>query len=135
MPYALFLASCGMGSPMLLLLFLDLAFPSNLDWILYSLPLFLSLPGLLGLCSPSFYLGYSPIELWDSLSGYVHPGIACLAFWASDWLVIHPSMTLVKLIMIGHCCDCLVGGLNCLVSTCWLIVQPRLCSSTLLQWL
>ena len=33
-----------------------------------------------------FYLGYSPIELWDSLSGYVHPGIACLAFWASDWL-------------------------------------------------
>ena len=27
-----------------------------------------------------------PIELWDSLSAYVHPGIACLASWASDWL-------------------------------------------------
>ena len=33
-----------------------------------------------------FYLGYSPIESWDSLSGYVHPRIACLAFQASDWL-------------------------------------------------
>ena len=32
--------------------------------------------------------------------------------------------------MIGHCCDHLVEGLNCLVSTCWLIEQPRLCSST-----
>ena len=26
-----------------------------------------------------------PIEPWDSLSGYVHPRIACLAFQASDW--------------------------------------------------
>ena len=33
-----------------------------------------------------FYLGYSPIELWDSLSAYAHPGIACLASQASDWL-------------------------------------------------
>ena len=39
-------------------------------------------------------------------------------------------MTLVKLIMIGHCCDHFVGGLNCLASTHWLIAQPRLCSST-----
>ena len=61
--------------------------------------------------SPSIYLGYSSIELWDSLSVYVHPGIACLAFWASVWLGafwaslsgFHSSMTLVKLIMIGHC--------------------------------
>ena len=30
-------------------------------------------------CSFPFCLGYSPIELWDSLSAYVHPGIACLA--------------------------------------------------------
>ena len=36
--------------------------------------------------SPSIYFGYSPIGLWDSLSGYVHPGIACPAFQASDWL-------------------------------------------------
>ena len=27
-----------------------------------------------------------PIELWDSLSAYVHPGIACLASQASVWL-------------------------------------------------
>ena len=26
------------------------------------------------------------IESWDSLSGYVHPGITCLAFQAFDWL-------------------------------------------------
>ena len=38
-----------------------------------------------GVLWPPFYLRYSPIESWDSLSGYVHPGIACLAFWASDW--------------------------------------------------
>ena len=31
------------------------------------------------------YLGYSLIEPWDSLSGYVHPGIVCPAFQASDW--------------------------------------------------
>ena len=35
-------------------------------------------------CSP-FYLRYSLIEPWDSLSGYVHPGIAFLASQASDW--------------------------------------------------
>ena len=51
----------------------------------------------------------------------MYSGLACL--------IIHPSMTLVKLIMIGHCCDCLGGRLNCLVSTCWLIVYPRFCSS------
>ena len=35
---------------------------------------------------PPFYLGCSPIELRDSLSDYVHLGIACLVFQASDWL-------------------------------------------------
>ena len=40
---------------------------------------------LFGVLWPPCYLGYSPIESWDSLSGYMHPGIACLAFWASDW--------------------------------------------------
>ena len=57
-----------------------------------------------------FYLGCSPIELWDSLSTYVHPGIACLASWASDWLGafwaslsgLQSSMTLVRLDVIGH---------------------------------
>ena len=105
MPYALFLASCSMGSPIFLILFLDLMFPSVVAVVLSSYSYH-----LLGFCSLPFYLGYSPIELWDSLSGYVHPGIACLAFQASDLqghsgiacLVIHPGMTLVKLIMIGH---------------------------------
>ena len=57
-----------------------------------------------------FYLGYSPIELWDSLSTYVHPGIARLASWASDWLGafwaslsgLQSSMTLVRLNVIDH---------------------------------
>ena len=32
-----------------------------------------------------FYPGCSLFAPWDSLSDYVHPGIACLAFWASEW--------------------------------------------------
>ena len=81
MPYALFLTSCSMGSPMFLILFLDLTFPSVVvHWALCLLACF-----LLGFSSLPFYLGYSPIELWDSLPGYAHSGIACLAFWASDW--------------------------------------------------
>ena len=85
MPYAWFLASCSMGSHVFLPLFLDIAFPYYFQSL--RIP-----PGLLlaefalGFCGPPFYLGYSPIESWDSLSGYVHPGIACLVFWASDWL-------------------------------------------------
>ena len=53
---------------------------------------------------------FSPIELWDSFSAYVHPGIACLASQASDWLDalwailsdFQSSVTLVKLLVIGH---------------------------------
>ena len=43
----------------------------------------LSIPQM-GIYSP-FYLGCFLIEPWDSLSGHVHPGIACLASQASDW--------------------------------------------------
>ena len=32
-----------------------------------------------------FYLGCSLFAPWDSLSDYVHPEIASLAFQASDW--------------------------------------------------
>ena len=64
----------------------------------------------MGLCSFSFYLGYTPIELSDRLSAYAHPGIACLASQASDWLGVfwaslsgfQSSVTLVKLLVIGH---------------------------------
>ena len=86
MPYALFLASCSMGSPMFLLLFLDLAFPYYFQSLRIPPGLLLAEILCLGVLWPPCYLGYSPIELWDSLSGYVHPWIACLAFWASDWL-------------------------------------------------
>ena len=129
-PYAWFLASCSMGSHMLLFLLLTYI----------SLCCCCSLGSLpLRFCS-LFYLGCSPIDFWNSLSGYVHPGIACLAFWVSDWpgafwaslsdypplSGVYPNMTFfVKLVMIGHCCDCLGGWLNCLVSTCWLIIISK----------
>ena len=85
-PYALFLASCSMDSPMFLLLFLDLAFPYYFQSLRIPPGLMLAKRDCSGVLWPPFYLGYSPIELWDGLSGYVHPGIACLAFWTSDWL-------------------------------------------------
>ena len=58
-----------------------------------------------------FYLGCSPIELWDSLSTYVNSGIACLASWSSDWIGallaslsgVQSSVTFVRLNVIGHC--------------------------------
>ena len=34
-----------------------------------------------------FYLVHVHIALWDSLSGLVHSGIACLASQAPDWAV------------------------------------------------
>ena len=78
----------------------------------------------------------------------VHPGIACLAFWASDWagafwgsfsgfvishllLGVPWSVTLVKLIVIGHNCDHLGGYLNCLASTHWLII---ICEKLIVYW-
>ena len=67
MPYACLLASCSM----------------NISYALapaFCFSVCVSPPSLL------FYLVCFPIEPWDSLSGYVPPGIACLAFQASDWL-------------------------------------------------
>ena len=70
-----------------------------------------------------------PIELWDCLSACVHPGIACLASWASDWLGalwdslsgLQSSVTLVRVFMIGHSCDHWIGALKYLASKSWLI--------------
>ena len=84
---------------------------------------FLLIP--LGLWFP-FYLGCSPIEPWDSLSTYVHPGIACLASQSSGWpgtlwaslSGIQSSVTFLRLNVIGHCWG---GTFNCPASTCWLI--------------
>ena len=90
-----------MGNPIFLIV-PDLVFPSVLLLWIKAHP---------GVCGFPFYLGCSPIELWDSLSTYVHPGIACLASQNSDWLGalwaslsgIQSSMTFVRLNEIGHC--------------------------------
>ena len=82
MPYAWFLASCSMGSHMLLFMLLTLC--SHLLLLSASCSLCVCCPYPWGSVVP-LYLGYSPIEFCNSLSGYVHPGIACLAFQASDW--------------------------------------------------
>ena len=123
MPYACQLASCSMGISNYT------SCPDSMT--LHSpCPLFSSpLSPFSGFCSP-FYSGCFLVEPWDSLSDYVYPGIACLAFQASDWVGafwgslsgflinhflsgVHPSMTLVKLIMIGYHCNHLDGWLNC----------------------
>ena len=109
MPYACQLASCSMGISNYA------SCPDSMT--LHSLyPMFSSSPSL-GFCSP-FYSGCFLVEPWDSMSDSVYPWIACLAFQAPDWvgafwgsmsgflishllLSVHPSMTLVKLIMIG----------------------------------
>ena len=124
------------------LVFLSCLFFSPTFWLLQ-----------LGFCNP-FYLGCFLIEPWDSLSGYVHPGIAfwlpkpligqvhsgvaCLVFWLATFcLGVHPSMTLVKLIMIGYHCNYLDGQLNCLASTHWLIIMSEHVLENLImyQWL
>ena len=77
-PYACQLASCNMGISCYILLSLVslcpyiphvLLFHNNNNW---------------GSAAP-FYSGCFLIEPWDSLSDYVHPGIACLACLASHW--------------------------------------------------
>ena len=69
MPYAWFLASCSMGSP-LSWLFLDLAFPSALLLWIHWIASWELLPW--GLWLP-FFLGCPPNELWDSLSSLLEP--------------------------------------------------------------
>ena len=74
--YACQLASCNVGTSCHVLLSLCvLAFP-----VFFSSTTYINS----GSVAP-FYLGCFLIEPWDSLSGYVHSGIACLASWASDW--------------------------------------------------
>ena len=117
MPYACQLASCSMGIS---------NYASCPDSDFTSLcPLFSSPLSSPGFCSP-FHSGCFLVEPWDSLSDYVYSGIACLAFQATDWvgafwgslsgflishllLGVHPSVTLVKLIVIGYHCSHLDG--------------------------
>ena len=125
MPYACQLASCSMC----ISCYASCCYLCpHVPCVLLFLPPSLLCLSQLGPCSP-FCPGCFLIEPWDSLSNYVHPGIACLAFQASDWagafwgslsgfvishlwLGIHLSVTLVKLSMIG----CHLGGYH------WLII-------------
>ena len=78
MPYACQLASSNVGISCSVLLSLVSMYP-YIPMFCPSQPFY-----QLGLCS-SFYLRCFIFTPWDSLSDYVHPGIACLAFWASNW--------------------------------------------------
>ena len=91
-----------------------------------------------GLCSP-FYLGCFALYPGIACLGYVHYGIACLASQSLllgrctlSWPVwpvigflllgVHPSISIVKLIMIGYHCNHSDGQLNCQAFAHWLII-------------
>ena len=74
MPYAWFLASCSIFLLYSCSCSMTLCSPLLLLSASCSLSESLSPPLLL------FYVVCFPIEPWDGLPGYVHPGIACLAF-------------------------------------------------------
>ena len=97
----------------------------------------LSLSEDLGFCS-LFYVGYIHIALWDSLPGLCasrdslssFPGLwlgNCILRWpvwpviGYSLLGVHPSISVVRLIMIGYCCNCLDGQLTYQASAHWLI--------------
>ena len=89
-----------------------------------------------GLLQCLFYWVHIHIALWQSLSGLVHSGIALSGFpgpWLGSyilgWHVIGnpmidalPSMSIVRLIMIGYHCNHLDGQLNHQASAHWLII-------------
>ena len=108
----------------------------------------------------SLLSGVFCIVPWDSLSGLCASWdslSSCPSLWLDrctlGWPVwpvvgypllgVHPSITIVKLIVFGYCCNCLDGQLNYWASTHWLISVTImfwihdwwLCHSTLLQWL
>ena len=138
MPYAYCLASCSVGWR----LYLGVLLPLNVSWcfLLFSLST---------VCCflPLLLLRVFSIVPWDSLSGLC-------ALWGSlssfpslllgrctlGWLVwpvigfpllgVHPSISIVKLIVIGYCCNCLDGQLSYQAFTHWLIcvtIMYQLC--------
>ena len=89
--YACQLASCSTGISKYASCSMTLCSPCPLFSFLFSsLSLFFSVTPTLPLLNwdsaAPFYPGYFLVGPWDSLSDYVHPGIACLAFQASDWV-------------------------------------------------
>ena len=133
MPYASCLASCSVGwrlscssvDPLDFCLFwgtlLHGALLVCLFWA-FAAPLFRVFhiapwDSLSGLCA-----------LWDSLSSF--PSLLlgrCTLGWptwsviGSPLLGVHPSISIVKLIVIGYHCNCLDGQLNCWAFAHWLI--------------
>ena len=152
MPYACQLASCSMHISCYASCSCSISSHSSCSSSL------LLLPSQLGFCSP-FYPGCFLVEPWDSLSDYVHPGIACLAFWASDWAgAFWGSLSgfMISHLLFGSLqawplwswswlvttVSAWVDNLITLASTHWLIILFEglimywwLCPSTLLQWL
>ena len=133
MPYASCLASCsvGWGYSVTGLILRNSACP----WVLSLMELCLSY--LWGFCSLfnlgcfALHPGIAPsglCALWDSLSSF--PGLL-LGRYTLGWPVwpvigfpllgVHPSISIVKLIVIGYHCNCLDGQLNCWSYTHWLI--------------
>ena len=73
--------------------------------------------------------------LWDSLSSYLSLWLGrCTLGWliwpviGYSLLGVHPSISIVKVIVIGYCCNCLDEQLNCWASTHLLI------SVTIMYW-
>ena len=126
-PYACQLASCNLGISCCISLFLVSLCPYVPHVLLFCNSYYCYSPNW-GSAAP-FYSGCFLIEPWDSLPDL--PGLQlgrCILGYLV-WFVIgypllgvHPSVTLVKLIVIGYCCNCLDGQLNCLTSTHCLIV-------------
>ena len=66
--------------------------------------------------------------LWDSLSSFPSLWLGMCTLGWPIWpmigfplLGVHPSISIVKLIMIGYCCNHLDGQPNCWASAHWLI--------------
>ena len=77
-----------------------------------------------------FYPVHICTTLWDSLLGFVHSGLACLAI-GYPITGAHPSMSIVRLIMIGYHCNCMGELFNYQTSAHWLIggaTMYQLCS-------
>ena len=97
----------------------------------------LLVPRPLGLCSPFLFRVFD-IALWDSLSG-LHafsdslsgfPGLwlgSCIVgrlvwpFIGYPLLGVHPSMSVVRWLVVGYCCNCLDGQLKYWATTHQLI--------------
>ena len=135
MPYASCLASCSVvwwwscNSSVLLVLRYFLLNAAQLFWgfgvlqpLLFRVFHITPWDSLYGLCAS-----------WDSLSSFPSLWLVRCTLGQPVWPVVgypflgvHPSITIVTLIIIGYHCNCLDGQLNCQASARWLIDVPNL---------